>query len=81
MAAKFAEIFIKLGLKKEGFDKEVKKTSTSMADMGKSILKTGAIIGGMATGAVLAGKALFSMGKQGAAVIQTGESFEFLLEK
>ena len=58
MAAKFAEIFIKLGLKKEGFDKEVKKTSTSFKDMGKSMLKTGAIIGGVAAGAVIAGIAV-----------------------
>jgi len=30
---------------------------------------------------VIAGKAIFEMGKQGAAVIQTGESFDFLLKK
>ena len=81
MAAKFAEIFIKLGLKKEGFDKEIKSTKANFKSLGQDLLKTGAIIGGVATGAVLAGKAIFEMGKQGAAVIQTGESFEFLLEK
>ena len=79
MAAKFAEIFIKLGLKKEGFDKELKKTSSGIKSgfkgMGQQLLKTGAIIAGMTTAAVMAGKAIFKMGQEGAQVIQTGESF------
>lgn len=81
MAAKFAEIYIKLGLKKKGFDKGIKGTKATFKDLGTSLLKTGAVMGGVAAGAALAGKAIFEMAKQGAAVIQTGESFEFLLEK
>ena len=39
MAAKFAEIWIKLGLKKEGFDKDIKSTKTSFSSIGKDLLK------------------------------------------
>jgi len=41
MGAKFAEIFILLGLKKEGFDKGAKETKSSMKDLGKEFAKAG----------------------------------------
>ncbi len=62
-------------------EKSAQKSGQGIKDLGKDLLKTGVVIGGVAAGAVLAGKAIFEMGKSGAAVIQTGESFDFLLEK
>ena len=42
MGAKFAEIYVLLGLKKKGFDKGVKESKLGMKDLGKSALKAGA---------------------------------------
>ena len=82
MAKNFAEIFIKLGLKKEGFDKEIKKSESGFKDMAKNIAKTGAIIGGVVVGATLAGKAIWNMGKiQGFVNIlgETGTKIFFII--
>ena len=81
MASKFAEIYVLLGLKKEGFDKAAKETKSSVADMGKEMLKTAAIVGGVGVAVAAAGKAIYEVGKRGAIVTQTAESFEFLSEK
>jgi hypothetical protein len=81
MASKFAEIYVLLGLKKEGFDKEVKSTKSSLGDLGKDILKVGAVVGGFAVGVGVAGKALYAVGKRGAIVTQTADSFDFLSKK
>jgi len=39
------------------------------------------VVGGVTAGLVIAGKALFDLGERGAIVEQTGESFDFLIEK
>jgi len=57
--------------------KDGKSTSKSLAGLGKAAGATTAVL---ATMAVVASKA-FEMGKSGAAVKQTGESFTFLMEK
>ena len=62
-------------------DDAAKKSSRGFSGLSTDILKMGAVIGGVTAGAVLAGKAIWNMGKQGAAVIQTGESFDFLIQK
>ena len=71
----------KLDKELEGVNKEVKKSSKSFKSMGADMLKMGAVVGGVTAGLVLAGKALFDLGERGAIVEQTGESFEFLIEK
>ena len=71
----------KLDKELEGVNKEVKKSSKSFKSMGADMLKMGAVVGGVTAGVVLAGKAIFDLGEQGAIVEQTTESFDFLLEK
>jgi hypothetical protein len=65
----------------EEVNKEAKKSSKGIASLGKDMLKMGAVVGGVTAGLVMAGKALFDLGERGAVVEQTGESFEFLIEK
>jgi hypothetical protein len=81
MAKNFAEIMIKLGLDSKGFDKEIKQTKSSLGDLGKDMLKFGAAVGGVAAGIGIAGKAIYEVGKRGAIVTQTADSFEYLSEK
>ncbi len=81
MATKFAEIYVLLGLKKEGFDKGVKSTKSGMKDMGKSFLTATAAIAGAGLAIYAAGKQIYAVGKRGAIVTQTAESFEYLSEK
>jgi hypothetical protein len=81
MAKNFAEIMIKLGLDNKDFDKGVKQTKSTVGDLGKDLLKFGAAMGGVAAGVGLAGKALYEMGKRGAIVTQTADSFDFLSKK
>ena len=81
MASKAAEIYVLLGLKKEGFDKGVKSTKSSLGDLGKDLAKFAAVAGGVAVGVGLAGKALYNIGKRGAIVTQTADSFEYLSKK
>ena len=81
MASKFAEIYVLLGLKKEGFDKGVKSTKSSMADLGKAFLTSTAAIAGVGVAMYQAGKQIYEVGKRGAIVTQTADSFELLSQK
>ncbi len=81
MASKFAEIYVLLGLKKEGFDKGVKSTKSSMKDMGKSFAVATAAIAATGYAIYATGKKIYEVGKRGAIVTQTADSFEYLSEK
>ncbi len=81
MGKNIAEIYILLGLKKQGFDKGVKSTKSSLKDFGKSFLKAGAIAGAAGFAVYKAGQQIYAVGKRGAMVTQTADSFEYLSEK
>ena len=81
MASKFAEIYVLLGLKKDGFDKGVKSTKSSMKDMGKSFAIATAAIAATGYAIYATGKKIYEVGKRGAIVTQTADSFEYLSEK
>jgi len=86
MGLNFAQIWVLLGLKKDDFDKGMKETEKSTKSLGDkfddlSSVAKAALTTGVVGGAVAAGKAIYEMSKQGAAVIQTAESFDFLSQK
>jgi hypothetical protein len=81
MAKNFAEILIKLGFDKKDLDKGVKETNTSIKDMGKEWLKAGAVVTGVGVAIGVAGKQIYEVGKRGAIVTQTADSFEYLSKK
>ncbi len=73
MGTNFAEIMIRLGLEKKGFDKGTKAVKSSVGDLGKDLLKFGAVAGGVAAGIAVTGKVLFDIGKRGAIAAQGSE--------
>jgi hypothetical protein len=81
MASKFAEIYVLLGLKKEGFDKGVKETDKSLKGMTKSFKDTAIAIGATGIAIAAAGKQIYELGKRGAIVTQTADSFDYLSKK
>jgi len=88
MAANFAEIWVKLGLKKDDFDKGIKeveggtkKLDQSFTDTIKSTAALGVGIAAAGTAIVAAGKQIYEFGKQGAVVTQTADSFDYLSKK
>ena len=62
-------------------DKAAKKSSKGIKGMRVETLAMGAAIGGSIAGVAALAKGLYELGGRGAAVQQTGESFEFLLDK
>jgi hypothetical protein len=62
-------------------DKATKKASAGVKGMHTSLLKMGAVLGGVTAGVVVAGKALYELGARGAAVQQTTDSYEGLIDK
>jgi hypothetical protein len=62
-------------------EKSAKKSSKGIKGFNTDLLKMGAVIGGATAGVVAFGKALWDIGKRGAAVQQTEESFKGLLDQ
>ncbi|MHC4334124.1 MAG: hypothetical protein ACYSUV_10295 [Planctomycetota bacterium] len=58
-----------------------KSTKDKFMDMGKSMLQTAAIVGGVGFAVYQAGKQIYEVGKRGAMVTQTADSFEYLSTK
>ncbi|MGW8250652.1 MAG: hypothetical protein ACWGO1_08415, partial [Anaerolineales bacterium] len=86
MANTFAQIWVLLGLKKDDFDKGIKDTEKSTKSLGKqfdelSTTAKAALTTGVVGGAIAAGKAIYELGKQGAKIEQTAESFDYLSKK
>ena len=86
MAKKVASLYAEIGAKtdklKSGLD-DSKKQITGMGQQFKQLgtLAQGALVTGVGGAAIVAAKELYELGKRGAAVEQTGQSFEFLLDK
>jgi hypothetical protein len=81
MASKFAEIYVLLGLKKEGFDKGVKETDRSLSGMASSFKTSAIAIAATGAAIAIAGKQIYELGKRGAIVTQTADSFDYLTKK
>ena len=64
----------------EGGNKALGNTEKSTASLGKALRVFGAAAG-VATAAFLATKKVLAIGREGALITQTGESFDFLIEK
>lgn len=76
-----AQLKVILSLEKKGFDKGTKEVKGSLKDLKTNLKDMGKQFGMVAGGVALAGAALYTMGKRGAIVTQTGDSFDYLSQK
>jgi len=86
MAKKVASLFAEIGVKTDKLKRGLDDSKKQITGIGKEFKNLGglaqtALVGGVAGSAIVAAKELYELGKRGAAVEQTGESFEFLLNK
>jgi hypothetical protein len=80
------DLLVTLGFKSQEFTKGAKQSEGALDGLNAKFDDLGgvakaALTTGVVGGAVMAGKAIYELGKRGADVIQTGESFELLKEK